>query len=75
MRDHFLNIVHSNYWHYIEEGQLPRKSDAVNILIGSISVALDQKDHEEGPWTRRARWRLRAGACGARAERVWGPGR
>lgn len=42
VRSIFLEIVRVKYWHFIEEGQLPRLSFSAQYLLYSIDVALDQ---------------------------------
>lgn len=41
LRETFYQVVRSHYWHMIENGSLPKKSSAVQILLGSIEVSLD----------------------------------
>eukprot|EP01031_Cornospumella_fuschlensis_P033524 gene33524-40559_t len=42
VRSIFLEIVRVKYWHFIEEGQLPRLSFSAQYLLYSVDVALDQ---------------------------------
>lgn len=50
LRETFYNIVKSNYWHMIENGHLPRNSQATLQLLNSIEESLDDCESEVHDW-------------------------
>lgn len=50
VRGIFLSMVRVHYWHEIEQGKLPRKSKAAQVLLYSVEKALDRVNAEAGAW-------------------------
>lgn len=50
VRGIFLSMVRVHYWHEIEQGKLPRKSKAAQVLLYSVEKALDRVNAAAGAW-------------------------
>jgi len=47
VREIFLHVLKQEYWHEVEEGSLPKKSNAVYMLLTSVDCALDPDAHSD----------------------------
>jgi NhaP-type Na+/H+ or K+/H+ antiporter len=50
VREVFLHVLKSEYWHVIEVGKLPRKGNAALMLLNSVDCAVDRVDIPLHDW-------------------------